>query len=184
MVELSQIATDLLIGRKYYSDQLALKTIDLENGCDDCNGTDLLYLQGIIFYLESDIASEINNDDTQAIYKLLLIEIRNNIGTATTNPNVVIPGVTIIVIGDGSEPTEFTFNYELTADGLTQIFLIPHQYEVSGVPTIPTYFDVEGLNENSQDGEFEVTVDETNFILTYLGTFPTGLCKYYCTRNT
>lgn len=182
MVELSQIATDLLIGRKYYSDQLALQTIDIENGCNDCR-TDFMYLQGIIMYLESDIASEINNDDTQAIYKLLLIETRNNIGSAATNPNVVIPGITIIVQGGGNADLDFSFNHQLTADGLTSVFLIPHGYQVSGENSVPPSFDVEGLNENAQDGQFTITADDTNLILTYTGVFPYGLCKYFCTRT-
>ena len=187
MVELAKIATDLLIGRKYYSEQLSLLTTDLENGCGtNCNETGLLYLAGIILYLESDIASTINNDDTQAIYKLLLIATANNIGIPTVNPNVIIPGVNITVItGTIIQSDIRSFNYPsigtVIADGLTSIFLIPHGYTIAGVDSIPAFFDVEGLNENSQDGEFTITANTINLIVTYTSVYPVGLMQWYCT---
>ena len=190
MTGLDQIADDLLIGRKYYSEQLELLTTDLENGCDtNCGNTDLLYLAGIILYLESDIAYQINNADTQAIYKLLLIATANNIGTATINPNVIIPGVNVTVItGTIIQSDIRSFNYptidgSVVADGLTGTFLIPHGYTVGGVATIPSFFDVEGINENSQDGDFTITADATNLIVTYNGVYPYGAMKWYCTAS-
>ncbi|WP_417366917.1 hypothetical protein [Flavobacterium beibuense] len=77
---------------------------------------------------------------------------------------------TLSFVKDDSE--EYYGTTSLTAPG-TLTVTIPH-----GMPGVPTWADVTARNAAALPGEFAVSWDSTNIILTYTGAAPAGTLEY------
>jgi hypothetical protein len=99
MITLDDVSAAVTIGEGYFSELLAKAIADLKTGKIHCLPKKLFCLNRLIKALKWDIADEVLDDTTIAIYELLLIEIGTYAGAGSVvDPNVSIPGLTIIVV--------------------------------------------------------------------------------------
>lgn len=77
-----------------------------------CSFGELICIRRWISALEYDINQNFNDAGTQAIYKLLLDGIHGYGGTYQLDPNVDIPGRTVVInVPGGGRPYELTFKW-------------------------------------------------------------------------
>lgn len=123
MVSLEIIAGQLLLAKAFYVELLVKEILDLENSLKSEITKRLVCLNRLIRALTWDVNDDVNDQDTQDIYQLLLKEISDYPGSVLPfDPDVVIPGSTIVVSNTNTyrEPLLLTVT-NLEDDGKTYI---------------------------------------------------------------
>jgi len=122
MISLETISNQVDVAKSYYLELLAAHRAELVKGCSDCSDSLLDCLGWLITALNFDIKGEYNTDLTQKLYAQLLVKLGGYSGAYVYDPNVVIPGQTIVIQG---EDTRFeTFNQNaLVADDYGTFYL-------------------------------------------------------------
>lgn len=133
MATLQAISGSLLLAEAYYVELLAEYIDDLVSGkLNPESGKKLVCLNRLIRALSWDTADEVNDDDTTAIYELLLQAIAPYSGTTlTVDPDVVIPTNPIV--------------YDPSTEYRTPLIITVADFEVNGTTYNNT--DLEGLNQ-------------------------------------
>lgn len=120
MATIIQISNSLLIAKAYYVQLLDQDTTALQGGFPVRNRQKIECLKKLIYSLTWDLDVNVNDATTTAVYELLLNEIFSFTGQGVVvDPNVIIPGNTIIVVGTStpfnqSQPIFFTNQTEVT----------------------------------------------------------------------
>lgn len=99
MVDLSTISDTVDIAKSYYLELIEEHRQQLITNCDNCDDKKSDCLKWLIKALSFDIIDNYNTDLTQELYKRLLEELSGFSGSYTYDPNVVIPGQTIVIEG-------------------------------------------------------------------------------------
>lgn len=98
MVSLQTIAQKLLLGQAYFAELIDQEIGDLIRCGQSVVTSKLICLNRIIRALTWDVDDEVNDEDTQEIYAMLLKQLAGYTGAILPNdPNVVIPGTTIVI---------------------------------------------------------------------------------------
>lgn len=98
MASPTQISNAIAFGQAYFVSLLDIDTANSTSGFPVINKPKRSCLKSLINALSWDLAGGVNDSTTTAIYELLLNEIGSYSGaTLVIDPNVIIPGTTIIV---------------------------------------------------------------------------------------
>ncbi|QEE51028.1 hypothetical protein FUA48_16025 [Flavobacterium alkalisoli] len=119
-------------------------------------------LQGQINQIQTDLGTKIALGVNSDI-PVLKLEVMNSLAVTDDEG-------TLSFVKDDSE--EYYGKTTLTAPGGTTIN-IPH-----GLPGVPTWVNVVAANAAALPGQFAVSCDATNIILTYTGSAPAGTLEY------
>lgn len=97
MPTLNDISVSVDIAKAYSLKKIALELVKFQDGgCGDLSKLDTL--KRIIRALTFQINSNVNDDSTQSLYECLLTAIAGFTGTYTRDPEVQIPGQTVITV--------------------------------------------------------------------------------------
>lgn len=111
MVTLEQIAVKVGYAKNYYSEKFEEYRLNLIDGCKNCCDEGLGCLSYLITALQFDLDGEINTDVTQSLYNKLSGILGGYNQAFTYDPNVYVPGTTIVVEAPTS-PYEIMFGYD------------------------------------------------------------------------
>lgn len=124
----TQISDSLLIAKAYYTQLLDQDTASLQGGFPVRNRARIECLKKLIYALTWDLDINVNDADTTLIYELLLNEIYSYTGAGVVvDPNVIIPGNTIVVVSSGtpfnqSQPIFFYNQTDLLLDNYQAVY--------------------------------------------------------------
>lgn len=111
MVSLETIATELALANGYYVQLIAQQIADFTRCGQSVVTPKITCLNRLIRALTWDVNDEVNNTTTQELYILLLKQIAPYTGSSLPiDPNVVIPGSTVIVEQSYVTPVKLFFN--------------------------------------------------------------------------
>jgi hypothetical protein len=100
MASFNDISSAIAIGQGYYTQILNNNTTALKGGFPTKFQQRLVCLKRLMTALQWDVEGRVNDDTTTALYELLLNETASYDGSGVVvNPNVIIPGHTIVVDG-------------------------------------------------------------------------------------
>lgn len=109
MSDLSTIQTSVNQGTLYFGELVEDMRADLISGCEcNCSGK-LICLQAAIYALQYDIDTNVNTDRTTRVYAVLQKLIAGFSGAFNPDPDVVIPGRTVIISAGGIMQTSLVF---------------------------------------------------------------------------
>jgi hypothetical protein len=98
MATFAEIIDQIELGWAYYTQQLEEIRTKMVEGCFACTTSELNCLAAAIISLEYDVETENNTDLTTRTYDLLMSLLSSFTGSFTSDPTVVIEGVTIISV--------------------------------------------------------------------------------------
>lgn len=109
MVSLDEILVQVERAQSYYTELLDADTISMQNGCAPINKKKIKCLYRLITALNWDLNDNIDDQVTENIYTLLVKEISPyNGGVLPVNPDVIIPGRTVIIPPPPYAPIQLT----------------------------------------------------------------------------